>query len=94
MKRLMLVWVMVLCVSLGVASADWTDTWPEGFPDWTVDVHARAYQGQEGSCTLYEIMMTRVEDSALWIRSVCFDLPEGQETVPDDAEWVVYPPVR
>ena len=94
MKQLFtLLLAAVLCVSLGAASADWTDTWAEGFPDWTVDVHARAYQGQEGSCTLYEIMMTRVGDGALWIRSVCFDLPEGQETVPDDAEWVVYPPI-
>ena len=38
MKRLMLAWVMILCVSLGAASADWTDIWAEGFPDWTVDV--------------------------------------------------------
>ena len=66
MKQLFtLLLAAVLCVSLGAASADWTDTWAEGFPDWTVDVHARAYQGQEGSCTLYEIMMTRVEDGAL-----------------------------
>ena len=66
MKQLFtLLLAAVLCVSLGAASADWTDTWAEGFPDWTVDVHARAYQGQEGSCTLYEIMMTRVGDGAL-----------------------------
>ena len=83
----------VLCVSLGAASADWTDTWAEGFPDWTVDVHAEAYPSKEGRYTLYEILMTRVEDGALWIQSVHFDLPEGQETVPDDASWVVYPPI-
>ena len=39
MKQLFtLLLAAVLCVSLGAASADWTDTWAEGFPDWTVDV--------------------------------------------------------
>ena len=93
MKKLFaLLLASILCVSLGAASADWTDAWAEDFPDWTVDVHTSAYPGEEGR-NLYEIMMTRVEDGALWIRSVRFELPEGQETVPDDAEWVVYPPI-
>ena len=93
MKKLfILLFAAVLCVSLGAASVDWTDVWAEGFPDWTVDVHTSAYPDEEGRY-LYEIMMTRVEDGALRIRSVRFDLPEGQETVPDDAKWVVYPPI-
>lgn len=94
MKQLFaLLLAAALCVSLGAASADWTDTWTEGFPDWTVDFHAGSYPGKEGSYTRYEIMMSRVEYGALWIQSVRFDLLEGQETVPDDARWVVYPPI-